>query len=303
LKVLLIGYGSIGKRHEEVLSKVLSIKHIDIVTKQKLAHKNTFLSMKEISDLNYYDYFIISSETNKHYGQLKYLENQVQDKIIFCEKPLFNKKEDLNIKNNQVYIGYVLRFHPLFQKLKELLVDEKIININVKCGQYLPTWRPDTNYRTSYSAFKEEGGGVLLDLSHEIDYVQWLVGKLINIKSYQVKVSDLEINSDDLTMILAKTDEGDCVNISIDYISKITHRNVLIDTFNCSYNLDLINNKLIQKCKDTQKIIFENIVLERNDMFEKMHLSIFKRDNISCTYNEALSVMDTINIIQGQNNE
>jgi len=235
LRMLLIGYGSIGRRHDEVLSNFSEIESIDIVTKQDIYNRTIYKSLQEIKNISQYSYFIIASETTKHYEQLVYLDLHVKNKIIFCEKPLFASKKTLKIVHNEVYIGYVLRFHPLLQRLKALLQNEKVINVNVKCGQYLPTWRPDRDYRESYSAKKEKGGGVLLDLSHEIDYVQWLFGKIEDIKSYQLKISDLEINSDDLTLFLGKTKQDVIVNLSIDYISKITHRRVIVDTLDSSY--------------------------------------------------------------------
>ncbi|MDX4039819.1 Gfo/Idh/MocA family oxidoreductase, partial [Aliarcobacter skirrowii] len=228
-------------------------------------------------------------------------EKNVKDKLIFCEKPLFESKQDLEIKNNRVFIGYVLRFHPLLEKLKEFVKNEKILLVNAKCGQYLPSWRPNTDYKNCYSAKKEEGGGVLLDLSHEIDYVQWLAGQINEIKSYQVKISDLEINSDDLTMLLGKTNQDILVNISIDYISKITHRKLLVETFEYTYELDFISNKLTRKNKAGLEEIYSFSNLERNYMFEQMHLDIFNKQQNICTFKEALEVMETISTIQEQN--
>ena len=301
MKVLLIGYGSIGKRHYEVLSKTTQIKSIDVVTQQNIENKKCYKFLEKVDNINQYDYFVIASQTNKHFEQLQYLEKNVSNKLIFCEKPLFEKKQDLYIKNNKVFVGYVLRFHPLLEKLKDFIKDENIILANAKCGQYLPSWRPNTDYKNCYSAKKEEGGGVLLDLSHEIDYVQWLCGDIQNLNSVQTKVSDLEINSDDITMLIGKTDKSTLVNISIDYISKLTHRKLLIDTFEYTYELDFITNKLVKKDKLglEERYSFSN--LQRNDMFEKMHLDILNKQINICTFQEGIEVMNTISKVQEQN--
>lgn len=301
MKILLIGFGSIGKRHYEVLSKLSRVQNINLVTKQNIENKIYYKSLKDVDNINQYDYFVIASETNKHFEQLKFLEENVKNKLIFCEKPLFQSKKDLEIKNNKVFVGYVLRFHPLLEKLKEFIKDENIILANAKCGQYLPSWRPNTDYKSCYSAKKEEGGGVLLDLSHEIDYIQWLCGQINETKSYQVKISDLEINSDDLTMLVGKTNKNIFVNISIDYISKNTHRRLLIETLVHTYELDFISNKLIKKNKIGLEEVYCFSNLERNIIFEKMHLDIFNQQKNICTYKEALEVMDTISTIQEQN--
>jgi len=301
VKVLIIGYGSIGRRHEEVLSKFTEVESIDVVTKQSIENKKTFNHINKVDDLESYDYFVIASETNKHFEQLIYLEENLLDKTIFCEKPLFELSKNLKIEKNQVFVGYVLRFHPLIQKLKTFLVNEKVLSVNVNCGQYLPTWRQNIDYRTSYSAKKDEGGGVLLDLSHEIDYIQWLFGVMTEIKSYQLKISDLEIDTDDLTTAIGKTDKEVIVNLSIDYISKITYRRVLIHTLNDTFELDFIANRLIQKDKFGLEQVYSFSNLERNYMFEEMHKSILSNKENVCSYDEGAKVMNTISIIQEQN--
>jgi CMP-N,N'-diacetyllegionaminic acid synthase len=300
MKVLIIGYGSIGRRHYEVLSGFKEIKIIDIVTKQKLNAQKSFLSLERVDALESYDYFIIASETNKHYEQLSYLEKHLSNKIIFCEKPLFEADKNLLIEKNSVYIGYVLRFHPLLQRLQELLKEEIVLSANVACGQYLPTWRPNTDYTKSYSASKAQGGGVLLDLSHEIDYVEWLFGHLMDVKSYQKKISDLEIDSDDFTTLIGMTDTNVIVNITVDYISKITHRTLHVNTIENSYTLDFINATLKQKNKSQLEQLYSFSNLEKNYFFATMHKSILNREGVCCSFTEAKNVMQTIKKVQEQ---
>jgi len=301
LNALVIGFGSIGKRHVEVLSKTELIEKIDIVTAQNISGYKTFKSLEKIDDLDQYDYFVIASETFKHFDQIDYLEKKTKNKIIFCEKPLFESDRELKIVNNDVFVGYVLRFHPLLQKLKSLLENEKILSATINCGQYLPTWRNGIDYRISYSAHKSKGGGVLLDLSHEIDYAQWLFGNMIDIRSYQTKISDLEIDSDDLVTMISKTEKGIVITLSINYISKITYRKIMVHTNENTYELDFINSLLIQKNKDGSELKYQSEVLERNTMFEKMHTSVLSDHRSICTYQEAQNVMKTISMIQEQN--
>ena len=298
----MVGYGSIGKRHEEVLKAFDDIAGVDIVTKQTLSTQRTYRSLEVVTDLKMYDYFVLASETSKHYEQLKFLDENVKNKKFFCEKPLFDTNQKLHIANNEVFVGYVLRFYPLLKKLKDFIDNEDVIKVHISCGQYLPTWRPEVDYRKSYSAFKDKGGGVLLDLSHEIDYCQWLFGSMQELKSYQVKISDLEIDSDDFTTFIGQTVTGVMVNLSIDYISKITHRVMRIDTVDYSYILDFIANQLIRVDKKGEQVIFNSEKLERNDMFRWMHKSILTGKEQNCTFIEAEEIMKTIEMIQEQNN-
>lgn len=303
MRVLIIGYGSIGKRHYSVLSTLNNIESISLVSKQKNINPSLLVyeNLDAVEHLDSYDYFVISSETHKHYEHLKYLESRLRNKTIFCEKPLFETYKELNITHNRVFVGYVLRYHPLIQRLKEELESENVINVNINCSQYLPWWRTNQDYRESYSARKSKGGGVLLDLSHELDYLEWIFGQLIEVKSYQLKISDLEIDSDDIVTLVGKTKKNVLVSLSMDYISKIPKRRILVDSLEKSFELDLISNtlKINNKSNENDEIKINDY--ERNYMFEQMHKDIFNDAKYICTYNDTLNVMNTIVSIQEQN--
>ena len=126
---------------------------------------------------------------------------------LLVEKPLSSSLngvarllETCRVKNLVLLTGYNLRFLPSLQRYKDLL-DERIIGniLSVRCeiGQYLPTWRPDSDYRTSVSARSEMGGGALLELSHELDYLRWIFGEVEWVKATLSQQSDLEINVED----------------------------------------------------------------------------------------------------------
>lgn len=300
MKVLLIGYGSIGKRHEAVLREMDASIVIHIVTKQDLPGKQTFKTLQEVKDLQDYDYFVIASTTAQHYDDLKFLEKNVRGKTILCEKPLFNEKKDLDIQHNSVVVGYVLRFHPLLRHLKKSIQNEKVYFANIRCGSYLPTWRKGTDYRTSYSAHKDQGGGVLLDLSHEIDYLQWMFGKLSGIKSDQVKISDLDIDADDLVNVIGRTDNGVVINLSIDYISKISHRSIMVHTETSTYELDFLEGYLLRKDKEGKEEQYRLEEYTRNEIFIKMHEDVLNDQKVVCNFKEGMDVMDSIHCIQEQ---
>ena len=110
---------------------------------------------------------------------MEYLSKKnCKNKFVLVEKPLFSKPNKINIKKNKYYVGYNLRFNPIINFLKKKIKSKKIWSVNIFCGSYLPNWRNNIDYRKSSSAKKHLGGGVLLDLSHELDYVQWLFGKI-----------------------------------------------------------------------------------------------------------------------------
>ena len=200
LSALIIGYGSIGKKHAEILNSLEFFSNIYVLTSQK---KIPFKSISQIEESLKIDpdYFIISSPTYKHFKQLLFLEKNFKNKKILIEKPLYEKYYNFNPTQNQVWVGYCLRFNPVIEFLKLKLKDKKISNVNVFCGSFLPNWRVKSNYLKSYSASKSKGGGVLLDLSHEIDYINWLFGSFDVDYVFNGKISNLPISSDD-TLIL-----------------------------------------------------------------------------------------------------
>ncbi|HEX5328685.1 Gfo/Idh/MocA family oxidoreductase, partial [Sulfuricurvum sp.] len=211
---------------------------------------------------------------------------------------LFDTYHNTELLSNAIYVGYVLRFHPIFERIKSRLGTETPIAVSIKSGSYLPSWRPQRDYRTLYSASKEQGGGVLLDLSHEIDYAQWLFGPLTLLSAYQSKMSDLEIDSDDITVITAQTPAKTHMNISLDYISKIPLREIVILTNTQTLIADLIANTLKIGTRDGE---IETITLEpfeRNELFIQMHRSALGDKTDLCTLSEGLSVMKTITEIQ-----
>ena len=299
MKTLIIGFGSIGKRHFEILKEFDEIKDIHIVTKQKLNDVISFKELNEIPNLALYDYFIISSETVKHYEQLKYICSKVANKKILVEKPLYDKNHDEINSNNKIFTAYNLRFHPVLQRLSHILKSEEIYYANIICGQYLPTWRPEQDYRDSYSAKLEEGGGVLRDLSHELDYTTWLFGDIEKIEAINTKISDLEINSDDIFTAIAISNQQVIVNVTMDYISKTPIRRLLIHTKSQTIEVDVINNSIIlyPKNGNSKKIKIE--MVDRNYTYATMHKNIINdKFEMLCNFNNGKKIVNMISNIK-----
>ncbi|WP_086246902.1 Gfo/Idh/MocA family protein [Campylobacter vicugnae] len=296
MKALIISMGSIGTRHAEVLTS-MGIE-VSAITSQIIRSLECFNDLKSVN-LDKFNYFIIASQTHLHYEHLSYIDTNVSGKIILCEKPLFDKFRDFN-PNNKIFIGYNLRFHPLILELKNMLNPSEILTIEARCGQYLPSWRKK-DYTTTYSSYKELGGGVLLDLSHEIDYISFLCdSKLELIKSYQAKVSNLNITSDDICMILTKCNKT-LINISLNYLSKTPYRQILIETNNNTYHLDLITNTLKIVDQDGKITQIQKPNLQRNDTFKAMHIDALNMQNHICTFAQAMDTMRLIDQIQKEN--
>lgn len=299
MNVLIVGYGSIGKRHYTLLQHVDTITSIDIVTKQELPEKATYKDLQDVTDLSSYDYFVIATETSKHFEQLKFLCSKVVDKLILVEKPIFDKNRPQLICSNFVAVAYNLRFHPLLQKLKELLSHEDVYYANIVAGQYLPTWRPEQDYRDSYSAKLSLGGGVLRDLSHELDYINWLFGDFTIVESINTHISNLEIEADDIFTALAKTSKGTIINVTMDYISKMPMRRLTIHTKHKTIEASFITNTIDLYDLNGIKETIECDKIDRDYTYMAMHNSVLTQNrDFLCSYEDGLKVMEQIGSVQ-----
>ncbi len=292
MKVLIIGFGSIGKKHFLALNELGFL--VDVLSKSyEFSHfegKN-FRLFKDLEELNLQDYdlFIIANITTSHFKTLEFLDQNVKEKIILVEKPLFQKDmEFIPSNNNQIYIAYLLRFHPMIQDLKQLIDKKEVYFAKFICNSYLPNWRK-LDYRQNYSAKKELGGGVMLDLSHEIDLAFYFFKELSLKFSQNLKISELEITSDDFTF-LALSAKNTSIHIELDYFSKLTQRKILFHTKENSFETDLVHNKLniYDKTNNFKSKTYENDTFKT---LQNMHKAILEKDQNLCTLEEARRVL------------
>jgi len=299
MKALVIGYGSIGKRHADLLSNNQEFDGIDVyvLTSQQISSVKRITTLEEIPDLAP-DYVVIASPTSCHYDQLRFLEENLMQRIILVEKPLFDKNVRLSSKNNKIFVGYNLRFHPLIRKIKKAIGERYLWSLHVMCASYLPSWRPSRDYRETSSASKAAGGGVLLDLSHELDYLQWLGGKFSVYSAISEKVSNLEIDSDDLLLLSGRTDRGAYIQVNLNYFSRKPVRRLSIDGDGISIHADLVENTL-DIVEDGQESNYSWPDLQRNFCYLQQHRDLLSGSSaIACTLEEGLSTMLIIDDIR-----
>ena len=295
MKVLIVGYGSIGRRHAYILSKNKKISEIKIFSKININNFHTINNKNDIKKFNP-QYVIIANETHLHLRELIFFEKNFKNIFILVEKPLFNKFIDYKIKNNKIFVGYNLRFHPFIKLIKKMIINKKIWNINVICGSYLPSWRKGREYNKSYSA-KKISGGVLLDLSHELDYLKLIFGNFKPLYVIHNKISDLNIKSFDNLNLFAQGNNKLNIQLYLNYFFKIPMRQILIDGKNLSINADLISNTMhVVNNKKYKKYKLDNFDI--NTMYSNQHNEIINNNikNI-CTFEEGKQIMKIINKI------
>jgi len=149
---------------------------------------------------------------------------------VFVEKPLADVLDGVDAlverarrAGRVAQVGYNLRFHPGVCALKEL-VDAgavgRVLWLRSEVGQWLPDWRPGQDYRRSYSARRALGGGILLDASHELDYVLWLLGEPAEVACMAGRVSDLEMDVEDCATVLLRFPGGAQADVHVDCVQR-----------------------------------------------------------------------------------
>lgn len=235
MKILVIGYGSIGKRHVRNLLKITK-GEILICTKQK----NLKVNKKRIRVFeNLEDALkekpvaaLVTNITSKHITtSLKIAKQGIH---LFIEKPLSNSENEIKnlmeiVKQKKIItmMGCNLRFNPCIKKIKEIILKKeigRIVNTQVECGTFLPDWHTYEDYRLGYSAKKSMGGGVILTVIHEIDYLYWLFGNVKEVISMSGKFSDLDIDVEDLSASVLKFKSNIIAELHLDYFQRPNSR-------------------------------------------------------------------------------
>jgi predicted dehydrogenase len=230
LRIGIIGFGSIGKRYCENLIK-LGFSDITLLRTQN--RKNKFGLDEVYNEKDFFtiafDFIILSNPTSLHF---EYLEKLLPKQYnLLVEKPIVATTREflslVNMLHDYKALGmcaYNLRFHPCVCKVSELLGTNylgKIYSARFFVGQYLPEWRPQTDYRESYSAKSSLGGGVVLDLIHEIDLASFLCGNVKNnFHALVGRLSALEIETEDIAEIHYQSENDTMVSIHLDYLTR-----------------------------------------------------------------------------------
>ena len=295
LKILIIGYGSIGQKHAKILKKFKCI--IKVLTSQKKIPFKIIKNKKEIIQYNP-DYIVISNNTSKHFEYIKFLEKNFEKKIILIEKPISNRYKKIDLKKNKYLVGYNLRFHPVIQFLKNIIKNKKINFISVNVSSYLPDWRKNINYKKSNSAKKKFGGGLLLELSHELDYITWIFGKIKKIYSYSDHISGLKIDTDDILILFGEINKNTKIIFNMNFFSRVSKRNIQIEGKNFSINANLLENYVeIFTNKNKKKLNWKKFRVLNT--YTDEHKNIFKKNfRDFCKFDEAMNIIKMIERIK-----
>jgi predicted dehydrogenase len=263
MKIILFGLGSIGRQQANILRDCSGVELFAYRTNKAKAVDG--LNIKELytwEDVEKVkaDIAFITNPTFLHIETALRCANLGMH--LFIEKPLSSSLEGIDSlralcskKRLACYVAYCLRFHPVINKIKELIRDKDIYHVRITCSSFLPDWRKDKNHLESYSVSHEQGGGVLLDLSHEFDYIQYLFGKIKTAKGNSGKVSPVTIDSEDFADVLLTLDNTININLHLNFLSQLKERSIKI-SFSDGYIVgDLIKNKITFFYQNKREVI------------------------------------------------
>ena len=171
---------------------------------------------------------LIATPTNLHIGPAT--EAAEHGCHLFIEKPLADSMSGVNEllrivdeRKLVTLVGCNMRFHPGLSRVKQLLDERaigRVVAARVECGKYLPDWHPLEDYRRNYSARRDLGGGVILDIIHEIDYIRWLLGEVEQVVCMCGQLSHLEIETEDTAALLLRFTSGAIGEVHLDYVQR-----------------------------------------------------------------------------------
>ena len=297
MRVLFFGLGGIGQRHLRNLIKIESDACIGAVKKTKRTFEiddrlqpnydvdvlkkyniETFSSFREAKKFRP-DFAVVTNPTSVHVKTaLELVENNIP---VFIEKPISDSydglKELLQVskkKNVPVMIGYMMRFNPCTNKLKELIDQNrigKIYSVVLIINSYLPSWHTYEKCNEFYAGNKSLGGGVVLTEIHEIDLLNWYFGAPSRLWAVGGKLSNLDIDVEDTTSILMEQEFKKYrfpVNISMSFVQRPPMRKMWIQGEKGSIEWDNLPSKITIDDKERDKLeIIDHSDFQRGNMF------------------------------------
>lgn len=270
MKVLIIGLGSIAKKHVAALTaidpgvKILALRHS--ASAPPVDNVQSIFSLEEIGQAP--DFIIISNPTSDHVATIR--QCLTQNVPLFIEKPLSHRLEgvenliqQIKKQNIPTYVGCNLRFRSCLQFVKQYLVEnECVVNeVNAYCGSYLPEWRPGADFRKIYSANREAGGGVHLDLIHELDYLFWLFAEPATVQKQWRSSSSLRIDAVDYANYNLNYDSF-TVSLILNYFRRDAKRTLEILFDDDTWMVDIINNSVTSLCSGKNIFASEEKIID-----------------------------------------
>ena len=315
-KIAVIGLGNIANRHRRNLKTLYPDAQIIVMSAsgrmpaEEISDSDIIVATLEEILSAEVDFAIVASPATFHaLHTIPLLKAKVP---VLIEKPVTASNEDANgiiacltECTTPVAVAYCLRYLPSMQVVQKFLAEQAIgqlYNAHIEIGQYLPDWRPSKDYRTSVSANEHLGGGALLELSHELDYVEKILGPLTLEHAILRSTQELQLNVEDIADLILRTEDNAVVQIHLDFLQKKAYRKCRFMGSSGTIEWDLIKNEVQLITAKCTQIVYSEPDWDKNQMYLAMVqdfvAQIKNTANYCVTVSEAAQTVKLINQIK-----
>lgn len=310
-KVLVVGSGSIARRHLANFRLLLPNTEVGCVSASGRAlavgETDATTQLQSIAAAVAWspDLAVVASPAPLHLEHASHLLDAGVPVLI--EKPLSDSMDRVRdaasllvCHRDRIEVAYNLRFLSSARRMKTL-IDEAIVGcilgLQIEVGQYLPDWRPKADYRRQVSANRSLGGGVLLELSHELDYLAWIFGRFDKVFCIATNSGQLEIDVEDRADILLSR-KNLTAHVHLDFLQRRASRSCKVIGSSGTLHWDLIANRISLEGPRGQEVLFSDPASDRNDMYVELLRGFIEvaagRAAPRITLEDGLAVLDMV---------
>lgn len=305
LSALVVGAGSIGLQHRRAI-EALGIS-TDLVSRRPdagvaegaMTHTDLGAALRNVRP----GYVVVATETALHMAILQRLAAEGFAGTVLVEKPLTVSAASIDLEDapfRAVAVGYQLRFHPAVGAARAALAGVEPVTIDTSVGQHLATWRPGREVGDTASARIQDGGGVLRDLSHDLDLVLWLVGDWRRVCALGGRSGALgpTVATDDRWGILLELESGAIATVNLDALDHVGRRRLSLVAADRSVAVDLVSGAVTYARPGGSDV--EQHAAGRDEILSDMHRALLAGDpdDRLCSLEQAMAVVRLIDAVE-----
>lgn len=316
ISIVVVGLGNIARRHRRNLRQIfphgtiIAVSASGRVPQETICNADKVVSSIDAALTMQPAFAIVASPASHHYENSAQFINAgvpvlIEKPLTACSHDADQLKNLVQKANTTVAVAYCLRYLPSAAVTRQLLDDGDIGHIHnaqITIGQFLPDWRPTIDYRQSVSAQQALGGGVLLELSHELDYLQWLLGPQQVLHAVLRNSRELDLEVEEIADVVMESRRGTISSLHMDFIQKQPCRRSTFIGSKARLEWDLIANSVTRHGADGSICRYSQPDWDKNGMYlamlEDFMAAIAGKPNNSTTLDEAIATVQLVEQIK-----
>lgn len=294
LRGLVVGLGSIGRTHARVLTELGAT--VEVVTRRQgegyVAHESIDAAFAGAG----FDYCVVASATSDHAADVRELSRAGFGGVLLVEKPVAARSGEFpaGAGFERVGAGYNLRFHPAASWLRRQLGERPVLVADLAAQSFLPDWRPGRDPRETASGSRARGGGVLRDLSHEIDLMLWLFGEPRAVAARGGSLGEMGIDVETAVSAVLELERAPVATLRLSYLDRLAERRVRVTTELDTLEADMLGGACRSSAGE------ERFAVDWERTYADLHLAMHGQGSVEavCTLDEALAAVACIERIE-----